>query len=154
MTDPTKEELKRAEEIWQSDAITRNPERYMFDCNQSHTEHAIGLIAIGLAVNREHFKVGLGLAVKALDAQTEKTVEAETERDRLRQVIIEIDSLEMQARSGDAGALLEAEAQKAKEAQGSGIVFSETAQESEIRAIIDSEGNARLYPNRKPDGET
>ena len=97
---PTEEELKRAEEIWKSDAIT--------------TEHAIGLIAIGLAVNREHFKVGLGLAVKALDAQIEKTTEAELERDRLRQVIVEIDSLESQARSGDAGALLEAEAKKVR----------------------------------------
>ena len=79
--------------------------------------------------------------------------EAETERDRLRQVIIEINSLESQARSGDAGALLEAEAKKAKEAQGSGIVFTETVNEGEIKAIIDSEGNARLYPNRKPDGD-
>jgi len=74
--------------------------------------------------------------------------EAETERDRLRQVIIEINSLESQARSGDAGALLEAEAKKAREAQGSGIVFTVTSQESEVRAIVDSEGNARLYPNR------
>ena len=34
-----------------------------------------------------------------------------------------------------------------------GIVFSTTAPESEIQAIIDSDGNARLYPNRKPNTE-
>jgi hypothetical protein len=126
MTEPTKKELKRAEEIWASDAITTKPEMYMFDCNQSHTEHAIGLIAMGLAANRE-------------------------ECARLQQVIIEINSLEMQARSGDAGALLEAEAKKIREA--SGIVFSETTEATEVRAVIDSEGNARLYPNRKPNTE-